>query len=260
VLWNLLSNAIKFTREGNAIHVRVRHSDTHVEVAVADSGKGISAEFLPYVFERFRQADSSITRAHGGLGLGLAIVKQLVELHGGTVSATSSGEDHGSTFTVALPRLRRVGEHGQARPAQTQAGAKQAAATMSLKGLRLGVIDDEPDTRDWIERVLVDRGCEVAAWSNAADLMEQLGGFAPDVLICDIGMPDMDGYALMREIRRMPGGAGATPSIALTAFARAEDRARALAAGYQLHLGKPVDEANLVAAVASLANPAVPAA
>ena len=251
VLWNLLSNAIKFTPEEGSIDLHASRNGAHVRISVADTGRGIAAGFLPYVFERFRQADSSITRAHGGLGLGLSIVKQLVELHGGTVAVESAGAGCGSTFTIELP-LRNVGE---VLPPTADADVPAAPGTGApLRGLTLAIVEDEADAREWLAQVLVDAGAAVLASRNADEALAHLTVAAPDVLICDIGMPDVDGYALMRRIRALPGAASATPAIALTAFARAEDRARALDAGYQAHLGKPVGEADLVAAVARLAR------
>jgi signal transduction histidine kinase/ActR/RegA family two-component response regulator len=253
VLWNLLSNAIKFTPEEGRIRLRAWTADEHVRVAVSDTGRGIAAGFLPHAFERFRQADSSITRAHGGLGLGLSIVKQLVELHGGTVSADSEGPGQGSTFTLVLP----VPQGAEPLPEGRAGEAPSQATPAPLAGRGVWVVDDEGDTREWLAQVLADAGASVLAWRSAGELLAALAGATPDVLVCDIGMPDVDGYALMRRIRALPGAAGVVPAIALTAFARAEDRARALAAGYQAHLGKPVGEAELVAAVArALSTPA----
>jgi CheY-like chemotaxis protein len=224
-------------------------------VVVGDSGLGIAPEFLPHVFERFRQADSSATRKHGGLGLGLAIVKQIVELHGGNVSVASAGLGQGAAFTISLPIAQESGRRRseptpmpRARPVPDPMRDVQA-----LAGLRLLVVDDENDAREWIGRVLSDSGADVRLLASPGDALEQLAQFRPDVLVSDIGMPGIDGYELIRQVRAMPATLGGeTPAIALTAFARNEDRARALAAGYQLHLGKPIDEEELVAAVASM--------
>ena len=259
VLWNLLSNAIKFTGGGGRVRVRLRRKGPELEIEVADTGQGIATEFLPHVFERFRQADSSATRNHGGLGLGLAIVKQIVELHGGTVGVASAGEGQGASFTLCLPvaqasRGARTSPAPAPRPRATPDPKRQADA---LGGLRLLVVDDERDAREWIGRVLEDSGAQVRLLAAAADALEQLPEFQPDVLLSDIGMPGTDGYALIRQVRALPEAlGGATPAIALTAFARNEDRARALGAGYQIHLGKPIDEEELVAAVASLCTTA----
>jgi signal transduction histidine kinase/CheY-like chemotaxis protein len=260
VLWNLLSNATKFTgKHGRvAIDAVVAESggDPVLRIRVADTGLGIAPEFLPHVFERFRQADSSATRSHGGLGLGLAIVKQLAELHGGTVSASSAGPGQGATFTVELPIPRDAHPVPGPVPASVRGEEAPAHADDPIPpGLRVLVVDDEADARDWIARVLADSGAEVRAASSADEALHCLRSFRPQVLVSDIGMPGRDGYALIREIRMLPdAAASAMPALALTAFARAEDGIRALTAGFQLHLGKPVDEARLLAAVASLVD------
>lgn len=255
VLWNLLSNATKFTGKDGRVAIDARVAGAEggpvVRIRVADTGLGIAPAFLPHVFERFRQADSSATRNHGGLGLGLAIVKQLVEMHGGTVSASSAGLGQGATFTLDLP------VPPDAHPAPAPRGATPLAAAESPlpRGLRVLVVDDEADARDWIARVLADAGAEVRTAASADEAMRCLQAFRPQVLVSDIGMPGRDGYALIREIRMLPDAAtSAMPALALTAFARAEDGIRALTAGFQLHLGKPVDEARLLAAVASLVD------
>jgi CheY-like chemotaxis protein/anti-sigma regulatory factor (Ser/Thr protein kinase) len=249
VILNLVSNAIKFTPEGGLVSVRVAGSGSQVEIVVQDSGDGISPEFVPHVFERFRQADSSTTRPHGGLGLGLAIVRHLVEAHGGTVVAESPGKGQGSTFTVRLPRHAAVDEAtapGQAAPAD-------AALPRSLEHVRVLLVDDDPDTRGMMQTVLTQRGAQVTAASSAAEALACVERETPDVLLSDIGMPGMDGYALIRELRERPA-ARAIPAAALTAYAHADDRGQAIAAGYQLHVAKPVEPAELVAVVASLAG------
>jgi signal transduction histidine kinase/CheY-like chemotaxis protein len=253
VLWNLLSNATKFTGRDGRVRIEAFPAEVDglavVRIQVHDTGIGIAPAFLPHVFERFRQADSSATRNHGGLGLGLAIVKQLVELHGGTVSASSPGLGEGATFSLDLP----IPKDAQVPPAAIRDAAGQGTARVP-PGLRVLVVDDEADARDWIARVLADAGVDVRTAGSADDALRSIEDFRPQVLVSDIGMPGRDGYALVREVRALPDrAAAATPAIALTAFARAEDRARALAAGYQMHLGKPVDESRLLAAVASLA-------
>ncbi|MGN6113337.1 MAG: hybrid sensor histidine kinase/response regulator [Luteimonas sp.] len=259
VLWNLLSNATKFTGKDGRVRIDARLAKGEaggdvVRIRVADTGLGIAPAFLPHVFERFRQADSSATRSHGGLGLGLAIVKQLVELHGGTVSASSAGLGQGATFTLDLP----VPQGAHAAPVAVNGAAMQAqahAAEQIPPGLRVLVVDDEADAREWVARVLADAGADVRAAASSDEAMRCLQGFRPQVLVSDIGMPVRDGYALIRDIRMHPDAAlASTPALALTAFARAEDGIRALTAGYQLHLGKPVDEARLLAAVASLVD------
>jgi CheY-like chemotaxis protein len=224
-----------------------------VQVVVTDTGVGIAPQFVPHVFERFRQADASTRRSHGGLGLGLAIVKQLVELHGGTVSASSAGLGQGATFTLDLPVPRDA--HPAPAPARAATTIPANAGDPIPRGLRVLVVDDEADARDWIARVLTDAGADVREAASADEAMRSLQGFRPQVLVSDIGMPGRDGYALIREIRMLPDTAtSAIPAVALTAFARAEDGIRALTAGFQLHLGKPVDEARLLAAVASLVD------
>jgi signal transduction histidine kinase len=257
VLWNLLSNATKFTGKDGRVAIDARVAEAEggpvVRIRVADTGLGIAPAFLPHVFERFRQADSSATRNHGGLGLGLAIVKQLVELHGGTVSASSAGLGQGATFTLDLPVPRDA--HPAPAPARAATTIPANAGDPIPRGLRVLVVDDEADARDWIARVLTDAGADVREAASADEAMRSLQGFRPQVLVSDIGMPGRDGYALIREIRMLPDTAtSAIPAVALTAFARAEDGIRALTAGFQLHLGKPVDEARLLAAVASLVD------
>ena len=269
VVWNLLSNAIKFTPKGGRVRVMLGRVNSHVEVVVTDSGQGISPEFLPHVFERFRQADATSTRRHGGLGLGLSIVKHLVELHGGTVRADSPGEGHGSTFTVTLPLTvihTRAGDERMAprahptTPRGPAASSSAAAAApdyelVPLGGLRVLAVDDEPDARELIRRLLGGCGAEVRTCASAAEALAALDAFAPDVLISDIGMPGTDGYDFLRQVRaRTATVGGRTPAIALTAFARSEDRTRALRAGYIAHVAKPVEPAELIATVASVAG------
>ena len=249
VVWNLLTNAIKFTAEGGVVSVRLARGGSQTEIVVRDTGEGITPEFAPHVFERFRQADSSTTRPHGGLGLGLAIVRHLVEAHGGTVVAASAGKGQGATFTVRLPR------HAAAAAEAEPAGAApvEAPPVRSLEHVRVLLVDDDPDTRGMMETVLSQRGARVTAASSAAEALACVDRETPDVLLSDIGMPGMDGYALIRELRERPG-ARAIPAAALTAYAHADDRGQAIAAGYQLHVAKPVEPAELVAVVASLAG------
>jgi PAS domain S-box-containing protein len=255
IVWNLLANAIKFTPRGGRVQVRLERVNSHVEVAVSDTGTGIPAGFLPHVFDRFRQADQKTTRQHGGMGLGLAIVRHLVELHGGTVRAESAGEGQGSTFTVLLPVApvyQAEEESGRVHPA-----ARNTLPTFELfdrlDGLKILVVDDEPDTRELLKVGLGRCGAEVTAASSAAEALESIEKSAPDLLISDIGMPDEDGYELMRRVRGLPAEAGGrVPAIALTAYARVEDRMHALRAGYQMHVPKPVELAELAAVAASL--------
>ncbi|HEY0404377.1 MAG TPA: ATP-binding protein, partial [Pyrinomonadaceae bacterium] len=256
IIWNLLSNAVKFTPAGGRIQVRLEQVASHVEVTVKDSGQGIDAEFLPYVFDRFRQADASTTRQHGGLGLGLAIVRHLVELHGGTAQAESPGIGAGSSFTVKLPllgqRAQSIIEPPDARP-QTQ-GAQAAGDQPLLDGLRVLVVEDEADTRAMIEMILEGRGALVWAVASGSEALRAIEEWRPEVLVSDIGMPDMDGYQLMERVRAMEASDGQTlPAMALTAYARDEDRERSIEAGYQSHMVKPVEPSDLIRAVAQLA-------
>lgn len=258
IVWNLLSNAIKFTPKRGRVQVCLQRINSHVEIIVADTGQGISAEFLPYVFERFRQADSSITRSLGGLGLGLAIVRQLVELHGGTVHAESPGEGQGATFTVKLP-LMAVGptviEPERVHPAV--GGRVPFDCSPRLDGLRILIVDDDADIRDLLTYTLEVCGAEVIAAASADEAISALTeSSAPaNILISDIGMPDEDGYALLRRVRALePEKGGGIPAIALTAYARTQDRRAALLAGFQSHVAKPVEPAELIAVIANLAG------
>jgi signal transduction histidine kinase/ActR/RegA family two-component response regulator len=250
VVWNLLSNSIKFTPKGGWIDVLLRRVNSHVEIRVADSGPGIAPDFLPHVFERFRQADSSTTRKHGGLGLGLSIVKHLTELHGGSVEAESAGDQQGATFIIKLP-IRAIREDDDAHPSARSSRVRDVA--LSLAGVRALVVDDDRDARELIASVL--RGAHATATlaSSGREALAMLDASSFDVIISDIGMPEYDGYQLMRAVRaRSPERGGKTPSIAVTAFARSEDRTRALLSGYQVHLSKPIEPHELVVTVASL--------
>ena len=252
VTWNLLTNALKFTPRGGQVHIAVREIEEQVEMTVSDTGQGIKPEFLPFVFDRFRQADASTTRRHGGLGLGLSIVKSLVELHGGSVEVDSPGEGRGATFTVRLP-IPTLPQEVLASPPEPQ-----SHSTPELAGLRILVVDDEDDARTLARRVLEERGAQVITVSSAAEAMASVGdNNPPNVLVSDIGMPEQDGYDLIKQMRALPGDAGRVPAVALTALARAEDRKRALSAGYQKHVSKPVDPAELVSVIASLAGRAL---
>jgi signal transduction histidine kinase len=252
VLWNLLTNAIKFTPKDGTIQVLGEQVDSHVEISVTDSGEGIAAEFLPQLFERFTQADASTTRNHGGLGLGLSIVRHLVEMHAGTIHAESPGVGHGATFRIQLPILAVNSAAGEPRrDSGTFHGSTRSSDAQRLKGLKILVVDDEPDARDLVRRFLIDCDAIPALAASAAEAELLVASFKPNVIISDIGMPSQDGYAFMRSVRRQ----GSTvPAVALTAFARDEDRARSMKAGYQMHLRKPVDPAELIAAVARLAG------
>jgi PAS domain S-box-containing protein len=257
IVWNLLTNAIKFTPKGGRIQVMVQRINSHVEITVSDSGAGISKEFLPFVFDRFRQADASTTRVHGGLGLGLSIVRQLVELHGGTASVASAGENQGATFTIALPFLNFIGNQDEPEPLHSTVVDKVFSfdGMPSLAGLKILVVDDEEDTRELIREVLQECGSEVITARSAAEALIALAANHPNILISDLGMPDEDGYSLISKVRSLPSDQGGQiPAAALTAYARTEDRMRVLRAGFQFHLPKPVDAAELVTVVASLAG------
>lgn len=254
VVWNLLSNAIKFTPKGGFVEVRLECVDSHVQIQVSDTGQGISPDFLPYVFDRFRQADSSITRSVGGLGLGMAIVRHLVELHGGTVKAESPGEGLGATFTVKLPlhksTQRKV--HSSEKENENQLGTQHSTLS-TLWGLRVLVVDDEADARELVTTILEECGAEVMAVASASEAFDTIQQSKPHVLVSDIGMPHEDGCTLIRKVRTLkPEQGGRIPAIALTAYAREEDRTKVLLAGFQQHLPKPVSPEQLVAVVASL--------
>jgi signal transduction histidine kinase/ActR/RegA family two-component response regulator len=251
VVWNLLSNAVKFTPKGGKIELLLRRARSHVEIVVTDSGIGIRAEFLPYVFDRFRQQDSSTTRRYGGLGIGLSIVKQLVELHGGTVRAVSGGEQQGSTFVVSLPLSTSQGDDA---PVPAGAARKPAwAAGAALAGVKVLVVDDATDSRELVRMVLAGASAEVVTAASADEALALLDTTRPDVIVSDIGMPDRDGYQLMRAVRRLPAERGGkTPAVAMTAFARSEDRMRAMLAGFQVHVAKPIEPYELIVIVASL--------
>jgi PAS domain S-box-containing protein len=250
IVWNLLTNAIKFTPEGGRIDVRLAAVGDRAEISVADTGLGIKAEFLPHVFDRFRQADSSSSRRHGGLGLGLAIVRHLVELHGGSVAVASEGHKRGSTFSIALP-LARDADVLEA-PA-TREGESNGAPDLS--GLRVVVVDDEPDARDLLKVILENCGAETRVLESARQAFDAIRAEPPDLLLSDIGLPGEDGYWLIRQVRALGANAGGeTPAIALTAYASEQDRARALAAGFHEHFAKPVEPEALLAAVAEIAR------
>jgi signal transduction histidine kinase len=255
VVWNLLSNAVKFAPKGGRVEVRLERADSHVEIVVSDNGQGIKPEFLPYVFERFRQEDGGTNRQQGGLGLGLAIVRHIVELHGGTVRVASEGLGRGATFTVALPIVpgRAV---SPAESRDTAAGGiLEPTNPPSLVGVRALFVDDEADARDLIAMMLAERGAEVRTAVSATEALAACDEWRPDILISDIGMPGEDGYMLMKKLRaREKLLGGHIPAIALTAYGRREDRVRALSAGYEYHVPKPVEELELLTAVASLAN------
>ena len=261
VVWNLLTNAIKFTPKGGRVQIYLQRVNSHVEIVVSDTGEGIDAEYMSRLFTRFSQADATSTRRHGGLGLGLAIVRHITELHGGRVSATSPGPGQGATFTVALPLTAVHDDRPQhlAHPV-VQPAAADAAPTLpsiELSGVRVLVVDDEPDARALIKRVLEMSSATVITALTAAEGLEALRNERPHVLLSDIGMPGEDGYSLLKKVRELPPSEGGSiPAAALTAFARSEDRRRALLAGFQLHVPKPVEPPELLAVVANLADAA----
>jgi signal transduction histidine kinase/CheY-like chemotaxis protein len=250
IVWNLLSNAVRYTPSGGRVDVTVRQAAGTVEIEVSDTGIGINRGFLPHVFERFRQADGGTTRSQGGLGLGLAIVRELVDLHAGTVEARSEGEGRGATFLVRLPAATIA--------TRIDLAATRSLHARSLEGKRVLVVDDDPDAREVVRAILEDAGAEVQTTSSARESRAVFVKSHPDLLIADIGMPEEDGYSLIRSIRRLEAGSEPVPAIALTAHSRPEDVDQALASGFQLHVAKPIDSQRLVASVATLVETANP--
>jgi hypothetical protein len=251
VVWNLLTNAIKFTPKGGQVQVLVQRVKSHIELSVTDTGIGIPASFIPLVFDRFSQQDSSTTRAHGGLGLGLAICKQLVELHGGSIRATSSGEGQGATFFVELPVSLMQVEDERTHPS-VEVEPTEMIALPKLDGVHVFAVDDEPDARALLERILEDHGAIVTTFASANAVLAALKSSRPSVIVSDVGMPGMDGFQMIRALRADEPRDSRVPALALTAFARAEDRKRSLQAGFQAHLAKPFDVGELVLLVADL--------
>ncbi|HEY1696691.1 MAG TPA: ATP-binding protein [Polyangiaceae bacterium] len=250
VVWNLLSNAVKFTPRGGRVDVKLRTNGPWIEIAVSDTGKGIRAGFLPHIFDAFRQDDVASAKQRGGLGLGLAITRQLVELHGGRIDVLSEGEGRGATFTVFLPVADSTRSEASARR-DSQTSPSQRPSQLS--GLRVLVVDDDEDMRDLVRTVLEDCGSVVTTTSSVADALEALARSVPDVVLSDIGMPNRDGYDLIRQVRALPPDRGGNvPAAAFTGFARAEDRRDVLNAGYSMHITKPIDPTELMAVVASL--------
>lgn len=255
VIWNLVSNAVKFSSSGGKVFVRMRKLESSIELSVVDEGQGISPEFVPHIFERFRQQDASVTRNYGGLGLGLAIVRHLIELHGGTVQAESPGLNKGATFVIRLPIAtgqKVKPEYRGLHKEMLSRSVTDSASSEKLTNIRVLVVDDDDDTRALVSRLLRDRGADVVTCSDAAQALDQLSSWNPMVILSDIGMPNQSGYDLIRQVRLRGYDSRRLPAIALTAFARAEDRRRAISEGFQLHLEKPVDPSELTAAIGML--------
>ena len=256
VIWNLLSNAVKFTPRGGRVQMRLQRVNSHIEVSVSDTGIGIREDFLPHLFERFRQGDSTTTRAHSGLGLGLAIARRIVELHGGRIQAFSPGEDKGSTFRVELPTMIVHTEVDSERRVHPRAQGPRPAPLdfPTLPDILVLAVDDDPDALSLVREILESAGARVRTATSVRSALELLKGEVPDVLVSDLGMPGMDGFDLIQRIRQMEGPVKELPAAALTAYARSEDRAKALRLGFEMHLAKPIDPSELIAAVASLAR------
>jgi CheY-like chemotaxis protein len=252
VFWNVLTNAVKFTPEGGRVAVALRRTAGSVEIVVSDSGSGISAAFLPFVFEPFRQGESRFDRAHGGLGLGLAITKQLVELHGGTIRASSPGLGYGATFTITLPCVseRDAAVDGTLRASSTSGQPPGAPAGRSLGGVKILVVDDEPDTLEMFRDALETAGADVRAAPSGHAALAVAETWPPDLVVTDLGLPGMDGYELLAAIRKTRHAA-ACPAVAVSAYARMDDRSRALAAGFQAHVAKPIEPSALVSILCS---------
>ncbi len=257
VVWNLLSNAIKFTPRGGRVQIYSQRINSHLEIVVSDTGQGISPDFLPHVFDRFRQADQKTSRQHGGMGLGLAIVRHLVEMHGGSVRASSEGEDKGATFTVMLPiaPVYQIDSSGSRVHPAARDLLPTNDITDRLDDLTILIVDDEADTRELLKQGLEYCGAKVRVAGSAAEALDELKLALPDIVISDIGMPGSDGYDFIRKVRRLPAASGGKiAAIALTAYTRIEDRLQALRAGYDMHVPKPVELAELVAVAASVAR------
>lgn len=254
VAWNLLSNAIKFTPKGGLVEILLDRHDGYARLTISDNGEGIEQEFLPHVFDRFRQADGTITRAHGGLGLGLAIVQHLVEMHGGFVTASSKGKGQGATFTVCLPLATTLAATSRSEDSRRPGtGQPWFGNSPPLDGLRVLLVEDESDTREFLTFAFTQQGAEVRACATASEALQALEQSRPNVLVSDIGLPDEDGYVLINKVRALPAERGGDiPAVALTAYARDDDRRRALAAGYQMHIPKPIQPRDLTAALATL--------
>jgi CheY-like chemotaxis protein len=256
VMWNLLSNAVKFTNRGGQVQVRLERVDSHVEVAVSDTGIGISPEFLPHVFERFRQADAGMSRERGGLGLGLSIARQLAELHGGTIDVSSGGINRGATFRVKIPvMIVHPVRQNEPRVHPRSARAEPQTDFPSLRDVRVLAVDDEADALTLVSEVLQAAGAQVRTARSADEGLKSMEQEVPDVLVADLGMPHVDGFQFIDRVRRHPDArVQAVPAAALTAYARSEDRMKALASGFHIHLAKPINPAELVTTIAALAR------
>jgi CheY-like chemotaxis protein/two-component sensor histidine kinase len=261
VVWNLLANAIKFTPPGGRVEVRLERAGANAKIKVSDTGEGINSDFLPFIFDRFRQADGTSTRRHGGLGLGLAIVRHLVELHGGTVEASSSGKGRGATFAIELPLAAAQERAPQQRRETESVWLNEEAGTPlltlpSLEGVQVLLVDDDQDTLSMLSMMLTECRATVQGVASAAEALEVLQWYKPDVLVSDLAMPGEDGYSLIGKVRAMETEKGRqTPAVALTAYVRIEDRARALSAGFNMFVPKPVEPSELIMAIANLADP-----
>jgi PAS domain S-box-containing protein len=253
VIWNLLSNAIKFTQRGGSVNIDLECVESTARLLVSDTGDGISPEFLPYVFDRFRQAEGSISRKQGGLGLGLAVARHLVELHGGTITATSEGLGKGSVFTVDLPMTQERRDPARAEARREVERRRTRKGVVRLDGVHVLLVEDDDDSRKLLGTMLKRYGARVTSTKSAAEALAAFAGELPDVMISDIGMPDQDGYELIRKLRSLPvEKGGATPAIALTGYASRKDRERALGSGYQQHMAKPIEQTDMIAAIAAL--------
>ncbi|HEX7778356.1 MAG TPA: ATP-binding protein, partial [Vicinamibacterales bacterium] len=254
IVWNLLMNAVKFTPRGGDVRLELRRANAHAQVVVTDTGQGIAPRLLPHVFERFRQADSSSTRQHGGLGLGLALVKHLTELHGGSVGAESDGENHGATFTVTLPLAPAdFLEQRPAREATNAPGGVAQSTFARLDGVRVLVVDDDREGAGLAETILKGAGAGVRTCHSASEALDLVSAWRPDVLVSDIEMPGEDGYSLIRKVRGLTAEAGGMiPAIAVTAYGRPQDRVRSLAAGFNMYVAKPVNPAELTGIIAGV--------
>jgi signal transduction histidine kinase/ActR/RegA family two-component response regulator len=263
VVWNLLSNAIKFTPKGGRVQVRLERAGANAQISVSDTGEGIKSDFLPFIFDRFRQADGSSTRKHGGLGLGLAIVRHLVEQHGGTVSANSPGKGQGTTFTIMLPlAVAQKAAKGRRKEMQSLLPGEMTTAQLkplpSLEGVEVLIVDDEPDTLSMLALMLTEYRAKVQTATSAAEALEVLQWYKPDVLVSDLAMPEEDGYSLIGKVRALSEENGwRIPAVALTAYVRVEDRVRALSAGFNMFVPKPVEPNELITAIANLAEPVI---